>query len=377
MSDNNIIMPPTVLSWLLIAILIVGCRLGLTNSDQPSPDTSTLPTALVWSYDTQDSIAGPPYYAGGTVYLFTNTNRLYAIKASDGTLQWVQKVQGTGFHYNNVFYKDTVILVRLSGLLEIRSSSDGEIIWRKELDARAVAAGQDKVFVAVDRHGGRIEAYDLASGELVWTYSKKADGRNSSRIFYDPVTQAVISPAVILEAETGRLLSTFDIYANQPVGFTAETEARYAKGKLFYGSYVYDIYANQPLFEGKNYSTINKYLLTSVVDEVHFLYGSDGLMALDTTDFTAKWVQYKGHFGLFSLQPKIVSNVTIFKGVAYLIFSDATLRALDMADGHEIGRWQAQDVVYRENVIIPGLARSAERLFVTLGRNRLYVFGRQ
>lgn len=377
MADTNTIKPTSVFSWLLTAILIFGCRMAPTNSDKPNSAASTLPIDLVWYYDTEGAIARPPYYADGTVYVFTDNNRLHAINASDGTLRWVQKVQGTDFQYNNVFYKDKVILVRLNRFLEIRSAEDGEIIWRKELDARAVAAGNDKVFVAIGRHGERIEAYELTSGELLWKFSKKADSRNGSRIFYDLGTKAVISLAVILEAETGRLKSTFDIYTNQPLGFTAETQARYANGNLFYGPYVYDVYTNKLLFDGKNYSTINKYLLTSLVDNVHFLYGNDGLIALDTTDFTTKWIQYRGHFDYFSLEPKIVSNVTIFNEAAYLIFSDATLRALDLDDGREIGRWQAHDVVSSENEIIPGLARSAEMLFVTLGKNRLYAFGRQ
>jgi outer membrane protein assembly factor BamB len=156
------------------------------------------------------------------------------------------------------------------------------------------------------------------------------------------------------------------------------TSPKYENGRIFYGSYAHDIRTNTLVFKDANYRNINAYLTTSLVDNIHFLYGGSGFVALDVITFTPKWTQYEGDFEHLSDKARIVSNVTILAGVVYLIFSDATLRALALEDGHEIGHWQAEHVVYSGDIKIqPGLARSDEMIFVTFGENRVYAFGRE
>lgn len=99
-----------------------------------------------------------------------------------------------------------------------------------------------------------------------------------------------------------------------------------------------------------------------------------GILAVDLATMTNKWEYRHG--------PAIASNVAIVNNVGYAIGDDATLRAIDISTGQEIGWLQVPDndvaPVYgqtTDGAPIASVASDGTMLFATFGHNKIYAFG--
>jgi outer membrane protein assembly factor BamB len=91
--------------------------------------------------------------------------------------------------------------------------------------------------------------------------------------------------------------------------------------------------------------TIIQSLFPFVVDDTMFLNDYTGVVAITLRDFAELW-QY--HSPVVDGKPlNVVGDPVALGGAMYAILGDATLRALDLQTGSEIGRWQSKEVVDR------------------------------
>ena len=83
-----------------------------------------------------------------------------------------------------------------------------------------------------------------------------------------------------------------------------------------------------------------------------------------------------------------ISPVGILEGTGYVIYSDATLRAIDLDTGQELGYWQPKlwdRWMWPVCIPLPfpfctpltgvGTVASEDKLFVSFGNGKLYAFG--
>jgi hypothetical protein len=74
---------------------------------------------------------------------------------------------------------------------------------------------------------------------------------------------------------------------------------------------------------------------------------------------------------------KVYSNPFEFQGNVYVTLSDASIRAFDLQNGAEVGRWHAKKVENKLGYLtafIPGFDSGEEMLFASFGTNEVCAF---
>jgi len=145
-----------------------------------------------WNYQIEGSIRTSPKVDDGTVYFASRTNDagIYAISASDGTLEWYHE---TGNNSATPAVTDDAIYYVRNGVHAI-SKEDGSEIWSQtELHAQGSAptVSNGRVFI-----GSRIEigedpedddvaglyALDIDSGDIIWHFETNGDVQSSPAV---------------------------------------------------------------------------------------------------------------------------------------------------------------------------------------------------
>ncbi len=140
--------------------------------------------AQAWRVDLNVPLRGAPSLAGGRVYVLSQDNQLFALKAADGTNDW--EATGTSEQAGLLgasapaVAQDTAVVGFSSGELVALSVLNGRSVWQDALArtgrSTALAALADiDASPVIDRgrvfaigHGGRIAALELSTGQRVW-----------------------------------------------------------------------------------------------------------------------------------------------------------------------------------------------------------------
>ena len=165
-------------------VAVEGNRVYATNGLGFVAALDAATGAQVWQTRPGGPLRGAPTIAADTLYVMSQDNQLYSVKASDGTTNWsataaveIAGVFGTGAP---AFAQGTVVAGFSSGELNAYRYENGRLVWQdalsrtsistsvanlSDIDASPVVDGGQVYALG---QGGRMVALDLLSGQRIW-----------------------------------------------------------------------------------------------------------------------------------------------------------------------------------------------------------------
>jgi len=177
-------------------------RSGETNSKGPN-----IEAALMWNYETQDTIFSSPAVVEGAVYVGSSDNNLYALEAKSGKLLWKYCTEGNIFSSPAVV-EGTVYVGSFDNNLYALEAKSGELLW-KYLTGADISSSPAVVegTVYVGSSDNYLYAVEAKSGELLWKYRTGGDVRSSPAVVGGTVyVGSYDNYLYALEAMSGELL---------------------------------------------------------------------------------------------------------------------------------------------------------------------------
>jgi outer membrane protein assembly factor BamB len=140
--------------------------------------------ALVWKKRPAGPLRGAPTLSNGNLYVMTQDNQIYALRQSDGELQWNEAgpVAASGIFGVGApaAAQGTVIAGYSSGELAAYRYENGRSLWSDTLSRTAMSTSVSTLTdidadPVIDRgrvfalgKGGRMASYELVSGQRIW-----------------------------------------------------------------------------------------------------------------------------------------------------------------------------------------------------------------
>jgi outer membrane protein assembly factor BamB len=261
---------------------------------------------LRWSYTTGHDVYSSPAVAGGTVYIGSDDDKVYALNAATGRLRWSYSTAGAvesspavagGTVYIGSFDHKVYALNAATGHLRWSYSTAGAVVSRP-----AVAAGT----VYVGSFDDRVYALDAATGHLRWSYTTGSDVYSSPAVAGGTVYIGSEDDNVYaLNAATGRLRWSF---------------------KTGRGVYSSPVVAGGTVYAGST---------------------DDTVYALDAATGRLRWSYPTGDY--------VNSSPALAGGVVYIGSNDNRVYALDAATGHLRWFYTTADSVISTPAVAAGL----------------------
>jgi outer membrane protein assembly factor BamB len=139
---------------------------------------------LAWKKRPAGPLRGAPTLASGNVYVMTQDNQIYALRASDGAPQWNEAgpVGASGIFgvAAPAAAQSTVIAGYSTGELAAYRYENGRVVWNDMLSRTAMSTSVSTLTdidadPVIDRgrvfalgQGGRMAAYELTTGQRIW-----------------------------------------------------------------------------------------------------------------------------------------------------------------------------------------------------------------
>jgi len=139
---------------------------------------------IVWQVRPGGPLRGQPTVAGDAVYIMSQDNQLYSLKAADGTTNWSNaaslEIAGVFGTASPAYSQGTVVGGFSSGELNAYRYENGRLVWQDQLartsittsvsslsdiDADPVIDGGQVIAVG---QGGRMVALELITGQRMW-----------------------------------------------------------------------------------------------------------------------------------------------------------------------------------------------------------------
>ena len=142
---------------------------------------------IVWQVRPGGPLRGQPTIAGENVYIMSQDNQLYSLKASDGTQNWSNaaalEIAGVFGSAAPAFSQGTVVAGFSSGELNAYRYENGRLVWQDQLARTTITTSVSSLsdidadpvidsgqVIAVGQ-GGRMVALELISGQRMWELS--------------------------------------------------------------------------------------------------------------------------------------------------------------------------------------------------------------
>jgi len=139
---------------------------------------------IVWQVHPGGPLRGSPTVALDSVYVMSQDNQIYSLKASDGTTNWSNpaalEIAGVFGSASPAFGQGTVVAGFSSGELNAYRYENGRLVWQDQLartsirtsvasisDIDAAPVIDNGQVIAVGQ-GGRMVALELISGQRMW-----------------------------------------------------------------------------------------------------------------------------------------------------------------------------------------------------------------
>ena len=342
---------------------------------------------VAWSAEIEDMyISDPPFIAGNSLIVITrlianqSQNQVHAYDLHTGERIWAasdigvgspsphsQTLRATDTYIASCFHYSTSVLYTNSG--EVAFQIDGPWVF-------SLALGDKRLYV--HDYFGSFRAYNLPGGELAWERQLPEAMRGSD--LFATRGQLVVSLLTglwVLDAENGQTITQFppnssastwlyeDIFlvGEKGVGLASLQAVSFETGELVWRK------RYQPFisYEPPAYSGGILYLPGGDFG----LEGAEQILAVALESGDRVWM-YQAEEGV-----GILSGIAISDGTGYAVFSDGTLRALDLETGEvsvilrsdALYYWATDDATY---ISVPGVAVADDYVFVSFGCQTVY-----
>jgi outer membrane protein assembly factor BamB len=278
-----------------------------------------------------------------------------------------------------------------SSLMVLKTGA-GEVVWSREGAADTVVCSEGAVFSS-NAPRDSIQAFALSTGQQLW--GGTIPWKPFHGLAYNPEEKQVVgnsgSLLYVVDPKSGRLAHSFEKVAIAPAEGIRGPTYLVDKGEFFIGGTVLDAKTGQTLHREDRFSALTSPTVTEdtiYISDSTERPGASGVVAMDRTNYTIKW-KYEPQHKLPWLPLVTLSPVEILDGVGYVILSDATLRAINLETGQELGYWQpgVLDLLFWPVCAVTpvpgcvestgvGITTSENMLFVSFGNGKLYAFER-
>ena len=140
--------------------------------------------AVVWTVRPGGPLRGAPTVADGSVYVISQDNQIFSLKAADGSTAWSNaaalEVAGVFGNGSPAVDRGTVVAGFSSGELNAYRYENGRMVWQDALSRTSISTGAGSLsdidadpviaggMVYALGQGGRMVELDLTSGQRVW-----------------------------------------------------------------------------------------------------------------------------------------------------------------------------------------------------------------
>jgi outer membrane protein assembly factor BamB len=165
-------------------VAVEGGRVYATNGFGYVAALDAATGALAWVVRPGGPIRGAPSVADGSVYVISQDNQIFALKASDGSTAWSNaaalEIAGVFGNGSPAIDRGTIVAGFSSGELNAYRYENGRMVWQDALSRTSISTGvaalsdidADPVIangvVYALGQGGRMVALDLTSGQRIW-----------------------------------------------------------------------------------------------------------------------------------------------------------------------------------------------------------------
>jgi outer membrane protein assembly factor BamB len=165
-------------------VAVEGDRVFATNGLGFVAALSTANGSQLWQVRPGGPLRGAPTVAGDTLYVMSQDNQLYSLKAADGATNWsataAVEIAGVFGTAAPAFERGTVVAGFSSGELNAYRFENGRLVWQDALARTSISTSVatlsdidaspviDNGQVFALGQGGRMVALDLISGQRIW-----------------------------------------------------------------------------------------------------------------------------------------------------------------------------------------------------------------
>jgi outer membrane protein assembly factor BamB len=165
-------------------VAVEGGRVYATNGFGHVAALDAATGAAVWTVRPGGPLRGAPTVANGSVYVISQDNQIFALKATDGSTAWSNaaalEVAGVFGNGAPAVDRGTVVAGFSSGELNAYRYENGRMVWQDALSRTSISTGVSSLsdidadpviangIVYALGQGGRMVALDLTSGQRVW-----------------------------------------------------------------------------------------------------------------------------------------------------------------------------------------------------------------
>lgn len=165
-------------------VSIEGDKLYATNGLGDVVAMNAADGAVLWRKRPGGPLRGSPTLSGGNVYVVSQDNQIFALRQSDGNVEWTQagtlEVSGVFGVAAPAAAQGTIVAGFSSGELNAYRYENGRIVWQDALSRTSISTSVgtisdidaepviDQGRVYAIGSGGRMVALELVTGQRVW-----------------------------------------------------------------------------------------------------------------------------------------------------------------------------------------------------------------
>jgi outer membrane protein assembly factor BamB len=357
----------------------------------PQPDLN-FPLQEKWCLRGDPALSLPTYY-DGLIYvilepakkitpILTPPPTVSRVAAYDlqGKLVWAKEVV-TNYVLGQPgywFFSSGYLALVDDRSVMVLDSKTGEEIWSQPVFVNTgMAIGDGKVFWSTYEY---VAAFDLKTGQQVWKIP--GQGRHhAAPIYFENGDRKIL----LIDQDTYRLADAltgivfYETKSTINLGYPQQNLSivhgdQYIRPTRL-GFEVLDVWTGKIIknFEGSG-SLFHQPI--KLKEQFILLNTPSSISVLDLAQMKSAWqVTFDDETSEKGL--KVYSNPFEFQGNVYVILSDASIRAFDLQNGTEVGRWQAKKVENKLGDLtsfIPGFDSGEGMLFASFGTNEVCAF---
>jgi outer membrane protein assembly factor BamB len=363
--------------WMRVLLALASSVAFLASACRPLPSaasllkgnrrivSNTLPLQQKWIHPIDEFLGDPMSSQGNQVYVWQG-GLLEVLDARTGQLRWTVRGDAALGHVTAVS-EDAVAYDKNNLVHEeiaVREPQTGDLRWASPITTTySLAIGEGRLYAG---WYGRVGAYALADGRLLWLMSQGLPSHTGINVYYDAPYLDVLTydHLYVLNAQDGTVVKSFDY---------VDTRLEVVSEGSIYGVGSPNVYATDAQTGTVRWKTpvlpLAGYLRPTLLHDTLYVITEAGkLFALDTQTGAQKWVGEN--------IDKAFSNVVEFNHQGYVITEDGRLHGFDLATGREIGQLDTGVGISRVLGFpaIPSLVVAERTLVFSFGDGYVYGF---
>jgi outer membrane protein assembly factor BamB len=310
---------------------------------------------LLWSYPTSGAVESSPAVVDGVVYVGSDDDNVYALRARTGTLLWSYTTNGA-IGSSPAVVNGVVYVGSYNGTVYALNAKTGALVWSYTTN-NGVTASPTVVngIVYVGSYDDNVYALNASTGALLWSYTTNGAINSSPAVANGVVYVGPDDSLYALNASTGALLWGPYIFGGDCTPAVVNGVVYSTDGEAFYATQASTagvVWEFNPLIPSGSPAVANETLYIGI---------GYGLQALNT--------QYGAPVWGYETNGNVNSSSAVANGVVYVGSEDWNLYALNASTGALLWNYTTGGNVDSSPAVANGV------VYVGSDDNFVYAFG--